>query len=160
MRRGVPYKSAQCLARRCNLGAPEVLKTVLCYLDSRGLAQKRLMAQLKNQYPDVFNYWDLVEKFSSPHRNVLAHSARGQLKGTDLLETLYAVDRGFVGAVESMLKDKYQRSAFDKPQAWGAVASISDDLDVLECHFGLKQTPRGMSLKDAKVALAHLAPKP
>ncbi len=115
--------------------------------------------QAKKKFPKFATSTDLFFKFTSPYRNWLVHGVYDTIHDSELLECLCLADRQFIIEFEKVLKDQFNRSAFDKPGDWGARrGKREEDLPALirRLHLGkvLKGAP--MSITAAKKRLEPL----
>jgi hypothetical protein len=153
--KGIKYKESTVIVERTYISTADLIEKVLFLLDQSSSKQAEVVGELKKRYKDFFVLKELLLKFSSKFRNLLAHGTIGELKDPELIRYLCHVNKSFYQEFENLLKKEYGHSAFDKPGDWGAKRGVDEEIEKSAKRLRLgKILNQPLSLETVKNKLA------
>ncbi|TNZ66641.1 hypothetical protein, partial [Vibrio parahaemolyticus] len=155
--REVQFDNSEKIIAATYMKTPQLIRKILWLLDLKNTSTSKSIndTDFKSNYADLSSFLDVIQKFSSPYRNQLAHGTIDDIRDQSTIDWLCHVNISFVKQFESTLNTMYQKSAYDKPSDWGAVRGKKEAIGQSVKRLGLgKILPAPMAVNSVKSKLA------
>ncbi len=154
---GVQYETATRIIDSVHMHAIAQIEKAIVLLDGTSRKHSDVINEAKRNNNAVFVLVELFQNFSALFRNRLAHGVIDEVRDPATLNTLFDVDLWLFNEFESMLKKKYCRSGFDRPNEWGAKPGRKESIDSIITRLKLgKVSPNPIATKDVQQTLAGI----